>query len=186
VNARTSIFLVATLVLLLAACEEDPFRVQWEASPRQTILYALDREEIFRFSAFNIRQRAPIAIEDLFSQGQWDFAVDRQGGQMVLLPPRVLGVLSSSAIAAIPGVRFEDLRDAPSDTTLYVSRSPVPVQAGTVYVVRSHQQTDRFGQLCVFYGKIEALEVNLEQGTFRFLHDSNPECNARNLVPAGN
>jgi hypothetical protein len=168
-----------------AACQEDPFIVRWVEDPKEAVIYALDREELSRPSAFHMLHKEAIVIEDPLSQGQWDFALDRQDGGMVFLPPRALGVVSRAGIAPIEGVDFAEVREAPGDTLLYSTRQPVPIVLGTIYVIRTHQQPGSFGQVCVYYGKVRPLEIDEEAGVLRFLHDVSPDCNNRSLVPPG-
>lgn len=181
---------LAFATLLLVGCDEDdPFAIPWEAEPLESVIYTLDREPegVVRPNGFNLLERSGVAIEDPAALGQWDFALERtQGGDgLVLLPPRVLGVVSRAAIVAIPGVGYDDVRTAPADTLLYTTDAPVPVEIGSVYVIRTHEQPGFLGQFCSFYGKIAPLEIDLVQGTLRFLHDVNPDCSSRSLIPPG-
>ncbi len=169
----------------VAACGEDPFLLRWTENPREVLLYSLEREELNRPTAFDVSTGARIVVESATAAGQWDFALDTREGELVFLPPRSLGVQSRAALFPIPGARFSDVREAPSDTTLYISRDPVPVQLGTVYVVRTRQQSGSFGELCTYYGKVQPLEIDVEGGTLRFLFDANPVCSDRALVPPG-
>jgi hypothetical protein len=73
--------------------------------------------------------------------------------------------------------------EAPADTALYVSRSPVPVEKGTIYVWRSRQSYGYYGTSCVYYSKMEALDMDPVLGTLRFVFDASPVCNNRSLVP---
>jgi len=173
------------LALVAVGCGDDPFQIDWSENPLEAELFALDREELNRPSAFDMLQRRRVVVESAQSQGQWDFAVDRLDGQLVLLPPRALGVDSRAGIAPVPGVTFEELRDAPADSALYVTREAVPVEYGMVYAVQTRQQTGRFGQRCRYYGKLEAVRIDQEAGVLIFLHDTSPECNSRRLVPPG-
>jgi len=186
---QRSLFLSSVLPLILLAglvgCGDDPFRVVWEENPIETTLFSLDREDLNRPSAYDMLSRRRVVVESPQAQGQWDFAVDRRDGQMVILPPRALGVTSDAAVAALPGFSLDEVREAPRDTLMFVTREPIPIEFGTVYVVRTHQQAGRFGQRCNFYGKLEAVEIDSEAGVFRFLNDTNPECNSRRLVPRG-
>lgn len=178
---------VVSLLLMgvLVGCGDDPFRIDWEENPIETTLFALDREDLNRPSAYDMLARRPVIVESPQSQGQWDFAVDRIDGRLSLLPPRALGVTSQAALAPLRGLAFDEVREAPADTTMYVTREPIPIELGTVYVVRTHQQTGRFGQRCNYYGKVEAVEIDEERGVLRFLNDTSPECNSRRLVPPG-
>jgi len=182
---KRALVVLAFLGLTVSACGDDPFLVRWEENPLQALVFSLDREpyDIPRPSAFNMLERRTVILEDPQSQGRWDFAVERQGNAMVLLPPRALGVTSQAGIAAIPQTAFADVLQAPADTAMYSTRQPVPIELGTTYVIRTHQQPGFFGGFCSYYGKVEALEIDVAGGTLRFLHDVNPDCNNRSLIP---
>lgn len=180
---RTLPAALLSLALLTAGCEEDPFVVQWEESPEETLLYSLDREEMFRASAFDMLLRQEVVVEDGGSQGAWDFAVDRQGGGLVLLPPAALGILSGAGIAAVPGTRFQEVTEAPGDPNAYVEDVAVPLNLDTVYVIRTRQQTGTFGESCLYFGKIQALNIDLAAGILYFVHDTSPVCNDPSLIP---
>jgi hypothetical protein len=113
--------------------------------------------------------------------------LDTQGGKLVLLPPEAVGVVGSKArILPMGNVPFEEVRRAPSDTTLYVGNTGVPVEVGHVYVVRTRQQADVYGRSCVFYGKFEPLQQDPVAGTMTFMFDISPVCNDRKLYPPKN
>jgi hypothetical protein len=180
-----SLACLAVLGVVLWACGDDPFRLQWQENPRERVLFTLDRPELNRPQAFDMLQGRRVVVQSATEDGSWDFAVDRRGGEMVFLPPRTLGVPSQAALVPFPGATFEELREAPRDTAVYISREPVPIRQGTIYVVRTHQQAGPFGQRCFYYGKVEPLEVDLQAGTLRFLFDTSPDCNNLRLVPPG-
>ncbi len=174
---------------LLAGCD-DPFELRWEANPVETTLHALDADHVYSPSGFNLFERRRVVIESPTADGRWDFAVEREAGTLVLVPAGVMGTLvngrlSQAGIAPIPQTSFEDVREAPGDTLQYRTTEPVALELGTVYVIRTHQQGGRFGQRCLYYGKLEPLEIDLERGSVRFLHDVSPACNDRRLVPRG-
>ncbi len=173
----------AALLLILVGCGDDPFLVRWTANPGEVTLFALDREELNRPAGFNMLARSRVVIEDPLAQGSWDFSVEREGGRMLLVPPSVLGVHSRAALVPMEGMTFDEVRRAPSDTLLYITDDAVPAEFGTIYVVRTHEQLGRFNRACVYYGKLEPLEIDIELGTFRFRHDTSPDCNNRSLVP---
>lgn len=178
------LLLPAALLVLTSACDDDPFLVRWEISPEEAVLYALDRGVVNEPSAFDLLTESIVIVEDPRIDGDWDFAVDRLGGQMVLLPPSVLGVTESGVgIAPMPGMAFAEVTRAPSDSLLYVDDEPVPIDLGTVYVVRTHEQRGSFSRTCVYYGKVQALEIDAAAGVVRFLHDTSPDCNNRSLIP---
>lgn len=179
------ILFFAGLSLLVAAtaCGDDPFRINWEGVPVESTVYSLDREELNRAAGFNMRDRRSVVVEAPAADGRWDFALDRQEGDLILRPPMTLGVDSRAGISPVPGAAWEDVREAPRDSLAFITEDPVPLAAGTVYIIRTHRQLDFFGRQCVFYGKLEAVEIDADAGVLRFLHDTNPECNDRRLVP---
>jgi hypothetical protein len=175
--------LLGLLGLALAGCGEDPFQIRWTEDPQEEVLYALDREELNQFSGFDMIGRLRVVIEDPQTEGAWDFAVDREGGGMVFLPPKALGLDSRAAIATIPGAEYADVRVAPADTLAYVLDEPVEIALGTVYVIRTRVASGGFGRVCHFFGKVEPLEIDPVAGVVRFLQDTSPDCNNRSLVP---
>jgi hypothetical protein len=186
---RTRRALPALLALLVAAaslgaCNDDPFGLgNWVASPDTLVLYSLARPELNRPSGVNFYNKRTLIIESPSATGQWDLALDTREGELVFLTPLALGITSRARIASFPNMHFDDLTKAPSDTTAYVADEPVPVELNTVYVVRTNQYTGTYGQRCVYYAKLEPLVLDVEQGTVRFVVDSNPICNQRDLVP---
>ncbi|MCE2455108.1 MAG: hypothetical protein J4G12_04715 [Gemmatimonadetes bacterium] len=166
------------------ACDDDPFAIPWEEAPDTVTLYSLARPELNLHSAFNFTSRRRVTVEAPLATGVWDMAVDTRGGAIVLLPPGALGVYAARArIATLNGVSFDEVTEAPIDTAAYVSREPVPVAMGNIYVVRTNQQTGVFGAQCVYYAKLEPLVIDPGGGTLTFVFDSNPVCNDPRLVP---
>ena len=166
-----------------AACGDDPYAVDWVASPDTVLLYALARPELNLPSAFDFYNRTVMVVEDAGAAGLWDMAVDSRGGKIVLLPPGALGLSSKAQVAALPGRTFDDVTEAPADTALYTSRAPVPVEMGTIYVWRSRQSAGYYGTSCVYYSKMEPLVIDPAGGTLTFVYDASPACNDRSLIP---
>lgn len=177
--------LAAVLVLTLVACDDDPFRIDWEVSPDTVLLYSLARPELGLPSAFNFNRRQFIEIEAPGATGTWDLALDTQDGELVFLVPGAMGLTSRARITSVDGMTFEEVREAPADTSAYVADLPVPVEVGPIYIVQTGEATGSFGSRCVYYAKLEALEADVQLGTLRFVYDSNPVCNSRDLVPPG-
>jgi hypothetical protein len=96
-----------------------------------------------------------------------------------------MGLTSRARITSVDGMTFEEVREAPADTSAYVADLPVPVEVGPIYIVQTGEATGSFGSRCVYYAKLEALEADVQLGTLRFVYDSNPVCNSRDLVPPG-
>ena len=180
---------VVALPLLAAtlACDDDLFRIKWEENPDTAFLYSLARPELNLLSGFDFISRVPVKIESPNATGQWDVVLDTQGGDLVFLTPEAIGIGASKAgIATMEGMDFAEVRRAPADTTRYVVDAPVPVEVGTVYVVRTRQQSGLYGQRCVYYGKFEPLEKDAVSGTLSFVFDVSPVCNSRKLFPDNN
>jgi hypothetical protein len=171
------------LVSVLPACGEDPFLFRWTENPREAFLYSLDRDERNRPSAFEMAQGRRVVLESAAAAGLWDFALDTRDGVLVFLPPRSVGVQSRAGMVEFPNMRYDEVLEAPGDTAAYTTREPLPVRMGSIYVVRTREQPGPFGQVCVFYGKVQPLEVDPVAGTLLFRFDTSPDCNNPSLVP---
>lgn len=185
-TARTLYALsIALLLGALAACGKNPFAVTWTASPDTVLLYSIDRPELNLPSAFDFypAHRYTVAVEAAGATGNWDLALGTEGDSLVFLTPEALGANVSAAITTFPGMSLDELTEAPSDSAAYSYEDPVPVRAGTAYVVRTRVNVSTYGARCAYYAKLYPLEVNPDQGTVRFVYDVNPSCNDRSLVP---
>ncbi|MBT8335443.1 MAG: hypothetical protein KJO11_02500 [Gemmatimonadetes bacterium] len=168
----------------LGACEDDPFGFNdWTLAPDTVFIYSLARPELNLASGFNVNQRRLVRVEAAGATGSWDFLVNTEDGRLVFLTPSAVGLDTESAVVPMPGETFDGIREAPADTALYVRDRSVPIELGQLYVVRTNQQTGSFGRRCVYYGKLEPLEVDPVGGTLRFRYDASPLCNSRSLVP---
>jgi len=168
----------------LAACGgRDPFDIGWIQTPDTALLYSLARPELNLPSAFDFHGGVARIVESPRSTGLWDVILDTQEDQLVFLLPEVLGISSEARIIQLPGLSFDDVREAPADTTAYTIDEPVPLAFGSVYVIRTRVGSDRFGFNCVFYAKMEVLDIDVQGGTLRFVHDTNPLCGDRDLIP---
>ena len=94
-----------------------------------------------------------------------------------------MGLDSRARITSVEGVTFDEVRKAPADTAAYTGDAPVPVELGPIYIVQTGESVGTFGTRCVYYAKLEALDLDVALGTVRFVYDSNPVCNNRDLVP---
>lgn len=175
--------LLAALGWTAMACGDDPFAIDWQSNPDTVVLFSLSRPEIGLASGFNFNSRVSVQIEAADATGQWDLAVDTRQGGLVFLPPTFFGIESRARIATLAGLRFDDVREAPLDSTAYVTDRPVPVQTGSVYVVQTDRGFDPFGRRCVFFAKLEPLDIDMGEQSVRFVFDNNPVCNDADLVP---
>lgn len=174
---------IAVLVVALTACGSDPFTFQWSDTPDTAKLYSLDRPELNIPSAFSFYDRLTVPVESPGATGHWDAALDTDGGSLVLLPPGALGVTSRARIVALPGASFGDVTEAPADTAVYVANAPVPVAAGTIYIIRTGLRPGSFSATCTYYAKMEALDIDVAGGSLTFQFVTNPICNDRHLTP---
>lgn len=183
-GGRRALLAVSAAVLMggVGACGDDPFLIRWEENPDTVLLYSLDRPELNLLSGFNFQARLGVTVEDATATGTWDLAVDTRNGQIVFLPPLALGIESRAGIAPLPNRDF-DLREAPEDTAKYVTDQPVPVELGTLYVVRTNQRQGSFGTRCQYYYKVWPLAVDPQGGTVTFMYDGSPVCNDLKLIP---
>jgi len=167
----------------LSACGGDPFVFPWATSPDTVLLYSLARPELNLEAAYDFHNARRIRVEAASATGTWDLALDTRGGGLVFLPPGALGITSKASVAVLPGLAFADVVDAPEDTAAYTRSAPVPVEMGTVYVVKTSQSPGIFGTACSYYAKLEPLVIDVEGGTLTFLVEASPVCNSRRLIP---
>jgi hypothetical protein len=165
-----------------AACGDDPFQITWISTPDTTVIYSLARPELGLPSAFDFLDRDRFVVEAPGSTDAWDVALDTRDGRLALVPPGALGVVSEARITVIADVSFDDVLEAPADTTLYTATDPVFLALGNVYVVRTRLQSSSFG-VCMFYAKLEPLVIDTELESVHFVFDNNPRCEDRNLQP---
>ncbi len=173
-----------TLSFGLAACGgRDPFDIGWTQSPDTALIFSLARPDLNLPSAFDFHLGVAQVLESPRSTGLWDVVLDTQGNELVLLLPEVLGIPSEARMLELPGLNFDEVREAPSDTTTYTKDAAIAVKSGSVYVIRTHAGSDQFGFNCLFYAKMEALEIDVAGGSLLFVYDANPLCNDRDLIP---
>ena len=185
-RSRAALVVAAVAAVAVAgstACGADPFAIKWSSSKDTVLLYSLARPELGLPSGFNFYNRVTVLVERANSTGNWDFAVGTDGGAIVLLPPGALNVSGKARITELPSSSFDDVVEAPADTTLYSAVEGVPVHMGSVYVIRTNQTVGSFGTYCVYYAKLAPIDIEPGQGTLRFYYDSSPVCNDRSLIP---
>lgn len=184
---KTAARITAALALLvaatrLAACGGDPFRADWTQNPDTAVLFSLARPEINLSSAFDFVGRRTVEVQRPGATGSWDLLLDSRDGNLVFLSPGALGIDSDAAIARLESRTFDEVEEAPSDTAAYVRDEPVPLETGSVYVIRTRLSRTTF-RLCNFFSKLEPLAVDTDRGSVTFVFDGNPFCDDRRLVP---
>lgn len=175
----------AALLWTVPACGDNPFDVTWTARPDTVLLFSLARPELNLPSAFDFvpTRRRRVRVEQPGATGNWDLALDTRGGELVFLAPRALGIDADAGIAAFPGMTLEELQEAPSDSADYAFTEPVPVEAGTAYVIRTRDTRSSFGRICRNFGEFVPLDIDPVAESVSFVYDVNPQCNDRSLVP---
>lgn len=171
--------LLAVAALLVAACGNNTGLGNANVpNVVDTIsLYALDRTPIALPSAYVIRGNSVVRT-DLVAG--FDFAFNiTAAGQAVLLPTGALGLGVASGVQ-LQTVSFAALTEAP--TSRYVDSLPVPIDSGSVAVVRSRPSSDFCG-VVFFYGKVEvlAIDTTARRVDLQILTDQN--CGFRGLEP---
>lgn len=179
----TTLVVAAVGFIAASSCGADPFDIKWSSTKDTVLLYSLARPELGLPSGFSFNNRVSVLIERVNVTGYWDMAVDTRDGSIVILPPGALGVPGKARVTALTGTTFDDVVEAPADTSLYTATEAVPVRMGTVYVIRTNQSVGSFGTYCVYYAKLAPVEIDPEGGTLRFFYDTSPVCNDRALVP---
>lgn len=184
-NAPAAGLAAAVLVASATACGDDPFAFRWDDTPDTVQLYSLARPELNLVSAFNFFEGTALAVESPSATGGWDVAIDTdpEGSSLLFMPPGALGITTRARIAALPGIAFGDITEAPEDTTVYVADAAVPVNESTIYVVRTNRRRGSFGSFCVYYAKVEPVVIDVAGGRLTFQYVSSPICNSRDLVP---
>ena len=180
--------LIPLAVLIVAACD-DPFGpTVWDATPDTLTLFSASRPEYLGLvSAVDITQFGgvvPLPIEAPGVTGNWDFALTDLDGGLALVPASAFaGLESRSRIGVLPDtITWEEVTQAPRDTTEF-GVDPLPLVAGSVYVVRSRRASCGGVSSGFRYGKLRAVEINVAAGTYRFEIVRNPLCDNRSFVP---
>ncbi len=179
---RSLLVLGALATAALAGCGDDPFAFPWAPAPDTVRLFALSQPRPNLPSAIDFRSRRIVRVEAAATNAAWDIAVDTAGGRFVWLPPGVLGITSQAGIADLEEDGFVAAAEAPADTARYVRDRELAIQQGRVYAVRTRRHAANFGS-CSYYGKIQAIALDLGEATARFQYDLSPVCNNRALVP---
>jgi hypothetical protein len=179
------LLLSALTAPILAGCGDDLSNA-WDVRVDSITLFSATRPEfIGRNSALDFADGVPFPIETPGVTGRWDVALTDASGTLSLVPASAFqGLDSRAAIATIGNRVLEEVRTAPGDSAVY-SRAAVPMQLGTVYVIRTRRVDCGFGT-GVRYGKFEPIEINAAAGTLRLRAIVNPICNNRSLIPSNN
>ncbi|MEX1184208.1 MAG: hypothetical protein WEF86_13330 [Gemmatimonadota bacterium] len=173
------------MALVFGACDDGFGPGSWIAAPDTVVLYSASRAEYLGLGSALDIVRQPVGavkIETAGQTGNWDAALIEVDGALWLAPAASFeGLASRARIAVLANVSWDELEQAPRDTTLYTAE-PVLVQANTVYVVRSRRASCGLSQ-GYRYAKLDPIEVDVDAGTFSFEVIRNPYCDDRSFVP---
>jgi hypothetical protein len=178
-------FFLPVLVLALGACDDGFGPGFWVARADTLTMYSASRVEYVGFrSALDIVTEPVVVlpIEAPGLTGNWDVALIDDAAGLSLVPASAFeGLTSRARIAVVTGVGFDELTEAPRDTTLY-SAEPVRLQQNGVYVIRSRRSSCGLGS-GYRYAKLKPVDINVDAGTLRFAIIRNPYCDDRSFVP---
>jgi hypothetical protein len=178
--ARTLPAVALAATVLAFGCGEDP-QLPPATIPNRidTIaLFALDGTPVGPPSAYAIETRTAVRTD---RSPYFDFVYNVDAlGQSVLLPTAVVQLGRASGIY-VTGQSFESLALAPVDPSLYVDTLPVPVDSGTVAVIRSRPVTCSFGGTFAYSAKLRVLAVDTTSRGIEFEILTNINCGYRGL-----
>jgi hypothetical protein len=184
---RSGRLVVALLALpLLAACD-DPFGpLVWDATPDTATIWSASRTGLVgRPAAFDFALAvAPVFVESATATNSWDVVLVDVGGRLSLAPASHFGGQGTrAAIAVRPNTTLDAVTRAPSDTSSYL-RTPVPLETGSVYVIRTRTDVCEGGfSTGTRYAKIRPLTIDEQGGSLTFELVRNPYCSNRNFIP---
>lgn len=181
------------LSLLLGACD-DPTGFGKAEIVEDTILLAVPDANPANAALPTALDITPVGLTGInggrFPERQtdaesWDVALRLRNGQLVLAPPTAVGLTSpqlrrAGITEAVTDRTFETLTEAPQSSR-YVTDQPVVLRQGAVYVVRSRVTGGGFGGQCIYYAKLQPLELNVAAGTARLRVAANTLCSDTRL-----
>ena len=176
------LLLIGGVVLSSTACRDETGLDTWSDLPDTTVIYSLSRPDLLgQPSAYDMVNFLDLRVESPSASGVWDFALRHEGNDLALVPASGFPGQNSRAALAPVNRSFEELTEAPADTTAFTSE-PVIVTPGMVMAVRTRRAPCAFSN-SVRYGKLHVIEVDAAEGFVRFEAVRNPFCNDRALVP---
>lgn len=174
--------LAFAVLLATPACDDfsvEPLPIRLDSF----VLFSLGRLDLVRYpAAFDFFSQAPIMVEHQFATGNWDMVLMETDGEFAIAPPGVFPPLSfmRAGVEVVEGRSFEEVKRASNDESAYIKNALVPLRENSVYIIR----TRRSDLGCVFYAKLEPVEINAEVGSVRFDYLLNPNCGDRSLTTA--
>jgi hypothetical protein len=171
-------------VLALAACD-DPFANQpWNAVPDTVSLYSAGRIEYAGMpSALSLAGNSIgiVAIDQTGGAGEWDFLLNEEEGELLLVPSSIVpGLESRAGIVRSDASTLEEVERAPESGAF--SMEAEALIEGAIYILRS-----RRSNTCIArgsnYAKIEVVDLDEARGIATIAIVRNPYCDDRDLIP---
>lgn len=167
---------------MLGACGDDPLFPD-VALTTDTVTLTVPGAELP--SALDlVRVQAPFTLlrrpELVRDAGEWDIALRRDGGGLVLRPYEAPGSPYRGAGVALANQDYDRISEAPRGNSTY-SATGVPATQNGVYFMRSRQYPNTAGALCVNYAKARLLAVDAAAGTAQVAIVLNDNCDDERL-----
>lgn len=184
---RNSTLLMLVALMASAACNNDFGPEAWDDTPRELVVFSASRPELLGLpAAYDAVLGRVIRIEEVTATNNWDFLLVEEEGDFYFLPAGAIpGMNSRAGIAEMPGVSFDDVIEAPRDTTTYVPKATLLVEDG-VYVLRTRRAPCPTFGTSVMYGKLIVNGIDEDRGFVEISVVRNPFCDLRDLVPPAN
>ncbi len=180
------IFFLPLVVLAAAACNDNTGPTAWSDVPDTVTLYSASRASLLgKASGFDFTTPRTVVVESASEAQSFDLLLADQGGNFSLIPSGViLGNANRAGLAPVTADSLHAIRQAPTDTTQFVTSHLVPIHVGDFFVARSRRVS------CVlttgsYYSKLQILAVNADSGTVKLAFARNPYCGDTSLVPPG-
>ncbi|HEX9756025.1 MAG TPA: hypothetical protein VGA42_09980 [Gemmatimonadales bacterium] len=144
------------------------------------VIYAVTGTEVWQPSGYSMTERRAVRLD---RTNQADFAFDFRDGVPLLLPGSLVGHPGSSGLH--PGLQhlarpFDSVKVA--EVNGYVSLDTLHAAVGDVFFARSRIPPNCFFGLPT-YAKLEVLEIDPVNRTFRFRTLVNRNCGYKGLEP---
>ncbi len=180
------IFLLPIVALAAAACNDNLGPTAWSDAPDTVTLYSASRANLVgKPSGFDFTTPRTVVVEAASEAQSFDMLLADQAGSFSLIPSGViLGNANRAGLSPVTADSLHAIRQAPTDTTKFVTSAAVPIHLGDFFVARSRRVT------CVlttgsYYAKFQVIVVNPDSGLVRVAIARNPYCGDTSLVPPG-
>ncbi len=178
------------LTMGLAACDD----------PNSGLFDPIIRDDTVDLAAPTVDPATPTALDVAYASSlimgrfpelvadaeQWDFAIRREGGELLLIPAGVFGFqnptggVSRAAVSTPVNRPLGEILRVNAD--LLRGDTAVALEEGEVYMLRSRRTNAAFGG-CENFAKLHPLEVDVAAGRVKLHVIGNARCNDPRLAP---